>query len=766
MENKDQLNQNPEENNAQLQEANSKSEVNTDNSTKTSEEVKPEEIKDKPKTKKETDVSDPKNTASSTTAEEDKVVEEKAIAEIPTAEPTEDASKDQSANKDTVKDNGASAETADSPIVDKEAEKSENENEKEEQELKPETDKAIEEVVSEDKSTIEDKKAEESEEKQESHDEDADHDDEEDEDHDEHEEVEEEPKIDYNTLSREELVNILEEKVASDNINEIKKDVALIKVAFLRKNKEEQDKKLEEIAEDSEEKTKEESLIDDITHKFNGAFRIYKEKRKAFLEELEKTKQKNLEAKKIILEELKAMIDSEESLKKTYDEFKVLQDKWKEIGMVPKNEVNNLWQNYHFYVEKFFDKVKINKELRDLDLKKNLETKITLCEKVEELLLEPSILKSFKQLQKYHQEYKETGPVPQDKKDEVWERFKTATDKINERRKEHYDKLQETQKNNFVAKTALCEKAEELLQIENTSIKEWQANTEKITELLKVWKTLGPAPRKQNDEIWERFKGSLDSFFTAKKEFFQNIKDEQLNNYNLKLGLCTQAEALKTSTDWRKTTQDLINLQKEWKKIGPVPRKHSDKIWKRFRAACDEFFNAKSDFYANIGKHETENQELKEELIKKISEYKFEDNKNENLKVLKDFQRQWMEIGHVPIKEKDRLQDEFRNAINKHYDKLNIDKAEVQTINYKQRMESLKDNPNSKRIISNERNFLQNKMKKLEEEINLWENNIGFLAASQKANLLKEEFEKKINAGKDELKVLKEKLKFLEREAR
>ncbi|MEZ5195672.1 MAG: DUF349 domain-containing protein [Bacteroidales bacterium] len=586
-----------------------------------------------------------------------------------------------------------------------------------------------------------------------------------DEDH-EDEEEDDKPKVDYNTLSREELVTILENTVTADDINSIKKEVAQIKVAFLRKNKEEQDKKLDALLEEAVDSSETETPVDEITLKFNGAFRIYKEKRKVFLEELEKTKQKNLESKKIILEELKAMIDSEESLKKTYDEFKVLQDKWKEIGMVPKNEVNNLWQNYHFYVEKFFDKVKINKELRDLDLKKNLETKIVLCEKVEELLLEPSILKSFKQLQKFHQEYKETGPVPQDKKDEIWERFKNATDKINERRREHYDKLQETQKNNLVAKTALCEKAEEILQIENNSIKEWQTNTDAFTELLRVWKTLGPAPRKQNDEIWERFKSSLDAFFAAKKEFYQNIKDEQLNNYNLKLDLCTQAEALKTSTDWRKTTQDLINLQKEWKQIGPVPRKHSDKIWKRFRAACDEFFNSKSDFFANIGKHETENQKLKEELIKKISEFKFEDNKNVNLNVLKDFQRQWMEIGHVPIKEKDKLQDEFRNAINKHYDKLNIDQAEVQAINYKQRVENLKDNPNSKRIISNERIFLQNKLKKLEEEINLWENNIGFLAASKKASLLKEEFEKKINAGKDELKLLKEKLKFLEREAR
>ena len=235
---------------------------------------------------------------------------------------------------------------------------------------------------------------------------------------------------------------------------------------------------------------------------------------KIFLEELEKQKTNNLEAKKIILEELKALIDSEESLKKTYDEFKELQDRWKDIGMVPKNEVNNLWQNYHFYVEKFFDKVKINKELRDLDLKKNLESKIELCEKAEELLLETSILKSFKQLQKYHQQWKEIGPTPQDKKDEIWDRFKNATDKINELRREHYEKLQENQNNNYIAKVALCEKARRNApNVENKTIKDWQESTENITQLLNVWKTIGPAPRKQNDEIWERFKASLDTLF-------------------------------------------------------------------------------------------------------------------------------------------------------------------------------------------------------------------------------------------------------------
>jgi hypothetical protein len=565
-------------------------------------------------------------------------------------------------------------------------------------------------------------------------------------------------------LNRQELVELMEETVKEDDISVIRKKVALIKVTFLKVNKEEQHKRYEEFSASGQDKAEFDSSEDELEKRFNKAFSIYHDKRQVFLDNQEHLKHKNLEAKKIILEELKALIDSEESLKKTYDEFKILQEKWKDIGMVPKNEVNNLWQSYHFLVEKFFDKVKINKELRDLDLRKNMESKIELCEKTEELLLESSILKSFKQLQKYHQVWKEIGPVPQDKKDEIWERFKNATDKINQRRREHYDKLQESFENNLMAKTALCEKAEEMIQQENNSIKDWQRNTDQITELLKVWKTIGPAPRKQNDEIWERFKTTLDNFFAGKKEYFQKIKDEQLNNYNLKLDLCAQAEALKSSTDWRKTTQDLIRLQNEWRIIGPVPRKLSDKIWKRFRGACDEFFHSKSEFFTNIGKNESDNLKLKEDMIKKVDEFAFGEDKTANLETLKGFQREWMEIGHVPIKEKERLQNEFRVVINKQLDKLKISKSDLQNINYRNRIEGLKDTPNSDRMMGNERVLLMNKKKKIEEEIKLWENNIGFFSHSKKSSQMKEEFERKIEASKQEVKELNDKIKFLDKE--
>lgn len=568
--------------------------------------------------------------------------------------------------------------------------------------------------------------------------------------------------------SREELVIRLEELVKQDDVNKIKAEVSQIKVAFLKLNKEfkhEAYQKLAAAAEVEGESESDESLVipdDEIEERFKAAFQIYKQNKGKYNEQQEKIKIQNLEAKNHILEELKVLINSEETLKKTYDEFKILQDRWKAIGMVPKTEINTLWQNYHFLVEKFFDKVKINKELKDLDLKKNLEAKIHLCEKAEELLLESSIIKSFKQLQQYHEEWKEIGPVPQDKKDELWERFRSATDKINERRREYYNQMQEGLEQNLAAKNILCEKAEQVVSTEPDSIKGWQDSTNQITELLQVWKTIGPAPKKQNNEIWARFKASLDSFFNAKKDFYNKLKEQQMHNYNLKIDLCVQAEALRGNTDWRNTTRELINLQNEWKKIGPVPRKQSDRIWKRFRAACDEFFASKSEYFKNVSGHEEENLKLKLELIEKVKVFEIGDNRNEAVETLKDFQRQWMEIGHVPIKEKEKLQTEFRTLINKHFEKLKMESISMGALNYKSRIERMaKDAPDAGRVISKERSFVQGKIQQLQEDIKLWENNIGFFANSKTANLLKQEFEKKIEKAREELQMLETKLKML-----
>jgi len=573
-----------------------------------------------------------------------------------------------------------------------------------------------------------------------------------------------EADADINSFSRAELIDQLEKAVNEPDINTVKTRIALIKVAFLKKTKEEALLKYENVTEEGESKEELPAAQDELDVRFNDIFTIYKANKARHTEEQEKIKADNLKRKQGILEELKTLINSEETLKKTYDEFKHLQDRWKDIGMVPRGEINNLWQNYHFLVEKFFEKVKLNKELKDLDLKKNLEAKIALCESTEELLLETSVIKSFKKLQKYHEEWKELGPVPADKKDEIWERFKTATDKINERRREHYTLIEEDQKKNLETKTALCEQAEDILNLKNESIKEWQENTNKVNDLLKIWKSLGPVPQKVNNDIWTRFKTSLDNFFSVKKEYFDKLKEQQLHNYNLKVELCMQAESLKTSTDWKKTTNDLIRMQGEWKKIGPVPKKHSDKIWKRFRAACDEFFSSKTSYFSNINAHEEDNLNRKIDVMKRLTEYQFSDDKNANLEVLKNFQREWTEIGHIPMKEKDKLQNDFRKLVNEHLDRLKISEVEISTLNFQTKFETLKNDPNARRVMTREREFLANKISKMKEDINLWENNIGFFAKSKSAAIVKEEFENKINRAKSELKVLEAKMKILKQQ--
>lgn len=577
-------------------------------------------------------------------------------------------------------------------------------------------------------------------------------------DHDEHSGT---SLLNYDAMTREELIENLEALVGEDDVTTMKSRIALIKVAFLRKSKEIKETGYQKFLDEGGEKEAYTPESDDLEAKFNSQFDIYRQKRAVYLDNLEAEKLTNLKKKQDILDALKELISSEETLKRTYDDFRDLQDSWRQIGMVPKTEVNNLWQNYHFLVEKFFDKVKINKELKDLDLRKNLEQKIELCEKVEELLLETSIIKSFKQLQHLHEQWKDIGPVPDEKKDEIWDRFKSTTDKINQRRRDHYKQLQDEQETNLAAKVALCEKAESLQAEEVTSLKGWQERTRHFNDLFRVWKTIGQAPKKQNDEIWERFKTSLDGFFAEKKDYFGKIKDQQVNNYNLKLELCLQAEALKDTDDWRNTTRELIDLQKQWKDIGPVPRKYADKIWQRFRDACDEFFNKKSAHFSGIRNEESENLRRKEELIAAVEGHEFGGDKSKNLELLKDYQRQWTEIGFVPFKDKDRLQNAFRNAINKRLDQLNISNSEMSLSSYVSKADVMKHTADGGRQLQREQNFIQNKIAELREDIMLWENNIGFLADTKNANLFKIEFEKKIEKAKSELGVLESKMKIL-----
>ena len=571
-------------------------------------------------------------------------------------------------------------------------------------------------------------------------------------------------EIDFDQLNKQELVEILEDIVREKDITLIKDKVARIKLAFYHLNKEEVNHQKQDFIAKGGKEEDFKHLPDPLEKRFDEAFAIYRHNRAKYSEELEREKQQNLKKKFEILEELKQLIASEETLKKTYDEFKRLQEKWKEIGVVPAGELNNLWQNYHFLVEKFFDKVRINKELRDLDLKKNMEQKVALCEKAEALLEEKSIVNSFKKLQQYHDEWREIGPVPRDMKEPLWERFKAATDKINQMRREHYRELHEEQEKNYEAKEALCEEAEKLLADEHPErVKEWQKMTEKFNDLLTRWKSIGRAPKSKNDLIWKRFKTSLDTFYANKRAFFTALKESQMENYSKKLALCEKAESLKESTDWKKTTNELIKLQKEWKEIGPVPRKYSDKVWKRFRAACDEFFNRKSDFYKNSHKEEEENLKKKEELVESMLAFEVKSEKGENLAALKSFHQKWLEIGHVPFHAKDKIYKKYHDAYEKLLEKMHLSQAELMAQGFVSKLETLKKSPEGEQRLLRERSALMAKMKKLQEDITLWENNIGFFSSS-KASELVSGFEKKIERAKKDLQLLKSKVRLIDKE--
>ena len=574
-------------------------------------------------------------------------------------------------------------------------------------------------------------------------------------------ETEEEVDFDFSSLNKLQLVELLEETVQDNEIVKIKDKVTAIKVNFLRLNKEDRDRELEQFILDGGDAESYEHTDDPLEVRFKAAFNIYKNNKAKYNELLEQQKLENLKQKNAILEELKQLIYSEETLKKTYDDFRALQDKWKEIGQVPANEISNIWNSYHFLVEKFYDKVKINRELRDLDLRRNLEAKIAHCEKAEELLLEKSLTKSFKLLQKYHDEWKEIGPVPQEKRDEIWERFKSTTDKINQIRRDHYAKIEEEQKANYDAKVAICEKMEEIVNEPVNSINAYQKKSNEVNELFKLWKQVGPIHKKQSDEIWNRFKGSMNSFFDSKKEFFSKLKVQQMENYNKKLQICVEVENLVDSTEWKKTTDYIKKLQEEWKNIGPVPKRHSDKIWKRFRTACDAFFKNKSEHFSSIKGKEDDNLKAKQQVIENIKAYELKKDRNENMEAIRGFQREWMSIGHVPMKMKDALQKEYRDLIDGLFDKMRANDNELSTTEFRNMVNGMKDDPGSRDKIRRERINLQSKIQKLRDEIATLENNIGFFAASKQSDLLKAEYEKKIAKIKNDVKVLEAKMKIL-----
>lgn len=573
------------------------------------------------------------------------------------------------------------------------------------------------------------------------------------------EEEQHEPEVDYSSMSREELVATLE-TLLTDQIQAIRSRVAAIRNRFNELNREVQKEAFDAFIAEGGNKDDYQDKPDSVAEAFHSLYEQYRTRRQQYMEALEAQKQKNFEAKQALIEELRQLVDSgEESMKAVMDKFNDIQDRWKAIGEVPREKMNDLWQNYHFQIEQFFNKLKINRELRALDQKRNLELKLQLCEQAEELIVEPSITKAFKALQDLRARWKEIGPVPAEQNEEIWQRFCNAANQIDERRREYYDQRKEEMDSNLLAKQALIDKAAELTATVPQSTKEWNDLTAALDELLKVWKTIGPVPRDVNEEIWTRFKGMIDKHYEDKKEYFNAIRDEQNTNYQKKIDLCLKAEAIAKREDWKKATEELLELQREWKEIGATSRKVSERVWQRFRAACDEFFSKKAAYFAERRTSESENLAKKEAIIAELKAHQFGEDREENLAVIKDFQRRWAEVGYVPASEKERLHKEFRAEIDRIFEQLKISAREAEETAFRERIRAA--GAGASRFVASEKQELMDRIEKLRSDLATWENNLGFLASSKQADLLKAEFEKKMQAARQQLALLQAKLRIL-----
>jgi len=567
---------------------------------------------------------------------------------------------------------------------------------------------------------------------------------------------------DYSGYSKAEMIMAIKELVESGQVLKIRRDIEGIKVAFYKRNKSDVDKIRKEFIDGGGVPEEFQAPHDDYENQLKDYFTLYREKRTSENILQEKSKEQNLDLKLHIIEEIKTLVDSQENFNDVYNKFRDLQKRWKEIGTVPQARLNDLYENYNFVVEQFYDFLKINKDLRELEYKKNYEAKVALCEQAEALLADTNIVNSFKTLQHFHELWREIGPVVHEVKEVIWDRFREVTTQINKRHQDYYEGLRSIQKQNLDAKVAISEKIETMTTLNINSHKEWNKRSNELVEFQKQWKSIGFAPRKENNKVYERFRKACDAFFAKKREFYSELKREMETNEKLKLELCEQAETLKDSVEWRKTTESLIALQKRWKEIGPIPRKHSDEVWKRFRAACDAFFVRKGENFRSAETQFDENLVQKLALIAEIVAFVPGEQQDENFKNLKDFQRRWIEIGFVPIKEKEKIQLEYRTALNKHFDALKMEESDRTLTRYKSKIESIQSHSKSDFRVRNEREKLFVRIKHLDADIHLWENNIGFFAKSKGADALVRDVNQKIENAKNEIKSLEEKIRVID----
>ncbi len=495
---------------------------------------------------------------------------------------------------------------------------------------------------------------------------------------------------------------------------------------------------------------------------FKAEMGVVKERRAKFAQEQEEIKQENLKKKLDIIEKIKAMITSPEMANKSYQEFKQLQAEWKEIKLVPADKANELWRNYQLYVEQFYDLLKLNNEAREYDFKKNLEIKTRLCEAAERLADEEDVISAFHQLQKLHQEFRETGPVAKDLRDEIWTRFKNASTVVNKRHQQHFEELRAKEEDNLARKTELCEKVEEIAKTEAKGAGEWEKLTKAIIEIQAEWKTIGFAPQKMNVKIFERFRAACDNFFSRKAEYFKDIRQKFAENAEKKKALVEQAKALQDSTDWKATTDKIIALQKEWKTIGIVPKKLGDDLWNDFKEACNKFFEARNAINADSRNAERENLEQKRSIIEQLNALA-EDTGEEIKEKVQKLIEQYQSIGHVPFKEKDKLYKEYHDIVDRLYKNLNISASRRRLDNFKNNLKQMADK--GANVLDNERARLMRKYETIRSEVQTYENNLGFLnASSKKGNSLIDEMNRKVEKLRNEMNLVKEKIRAIDNE--
>jgi hypothetical protein len=564
-----------------------------------------------------------------------------------------------------------------------------------------------------------------------------------------------------NYKSKSEIIERLKEIVGNDE-NPTKEELDHLKTSFYKLHIAEREAQQKAYLEAGGDPDKYVLVPDEAEDVFKAEMGVIKERRAKLFLQQEAEKQENLEKKLNIIERIKNMASSPEEANKNYNEFKELQQQWKDIKNVPADKANELWRNYQLYVEQYYDQLNLNREAREYDFKKNLGIKNHLCEAAEKLAEEPDVISAFHQLQELHQQFREVGPVAKELRDEVWTRFKAASTVINKRHQQHFDELRAKEEDNLVKKTALCEKVEDIVKDEHKGANEWEKLTKEIIDIQAEWKKIGFAPQKMNVKIFERFRAACDDFFSKKAAFFKEMKQRYNENIAKKQSLIEKAEALMESTDWKVTTDKMIALQKEWKTIGAVPKKVGDELWSKFLEACNKFFEARNAANAGTRNEERTNLDKKKAIISQLKEL-VEGNVDDLQEKVKGLVDEYAKIGHVPYKEKDKLYKQYHEVLDKLYDDLHVTTAKRRLDNFKSNLKNVVKRGED--ALDNERGRLMRRYEGLKQEINTYENNLGFLnASSKKGNSLIDEMNRKVQRLKDDMELIKQKIKTIDSE--